>query len=423
MADIQSRFISVIIALTSTDFRVIIYGFSAASLLHLSRCCRVLRDKISFLNGSTIRKELDFLYCWHLAYSIRVCTEYNWCHSHSRCRSMPLTNPVSIKNWTIDDDCATAVLIVGNEDDALNEHFSFAFALEATPCISTRSYASNDEVHHRYREDENNTSVVHQTNVVISNEYIMSFLLYYNSPFSQVNIYSRYPFELKASDKLQSKYGLRSVSGQWALLYCFNSSGFGIQTSIIHTDDDMAVVYIANRGSDIACDIKWSLYAYSEHESMKKINSGVFCPLTRNTKYSMARPLGLSHMLIATISIRRRILIHPLDVDPSQAGGLELHRIPDDMLPRRNRLHARFIWPNITKCQHIIGNLCAVYEMEDIENVAVHLVNSMTGQKIRSLGIYPKEYQIDTLMPSMIIIDEDCNDISIIDYGAVIPLE
>jgi hypothetical protein len=186
---------------------------------------------------------------WHMAYSIRICTEYNWRHNHSKRRSVPLADPVSIKNWTIDNDCATAVLMVGNENNVYNEHFSFAFALEAITCISTKSYSSNNNIesvmssqpplikfHQLSSEEENNTEAVHQTNIVISNEYILSFLLYHNSPFSQVNIYSRYPFELKESDQVKSQYGLRSVSGQWALLYRFNSSGFGIQTSLIVWD-------------------------------------------------------------------------------------------------------------------------------------------------------------------------------------------
>jgi hypothetical protein len=146
-------------------------------------------------------------------------------------------------------------------------------------------------------------------------------------------------------------------------------------------------------------------------------------------------------MLVATISIRRRILIHSLDFDPNQVGELELHRIPDEHMAAVLLSHgvdyykndilwiqqktkpvydAQFLWSNVTRCQHIIGNLCAAYEMEDTENVTVHLVNSTTGEKISSLGTYPKEYQIDVLMPSMVTIDDDSNDISIIEYGVVI---
>ncbi|KAI9594473.1 hypothetical protein BDF19DRAFT_444948 [Syncephalis fuscata] len=497
-AEIRPNFVHVATTLTSYDFRSTVANLSTAALIQLSLCCRALRNKIcedhtlwqrlyrkQFLNNSLVRKERDFLYwcarnyCnnndtsanpsvllnsinWYKIYCQRTGIEYNWRHGHSKQTDTLLPGPVLVKNWNIDKDCATAFLLVDNNTKLDRQYFSFALVVETTPFISNNHFSSNNATSPTpsclslvQLESPNEAMKLHQTNIVLSNEYAISTICYSNLSSNKMNIYNRSLLELQRSNEIPKGFSIKSTMGQWVLLYRFYSRECWAQTNIIvwdlkrnghynksidgdwpiicfqYTDEDVAIVYIANRGLYTSNDIQWTLHQFSAHKPVRELKKGTFCPLTRNTQYCMATPLGLSHILVATIHNKRRILIHSVASNEDTAPVLDTFQVPSNQVASVLLSHGidyqkhdilwmqqevdpicyrQFAWPNAVKCQHIIGSICN-------GNTRITLIDIRTGEAIRQLGVYSGKYMLDFIMPSMTIVNETNNKMKIINYG------
>jgi hypothetical protein len=304
------------------------------------------------------------------------------------------------------------------------------------------------------------------TETLMSERFVVTAVEDFIRYSTTMEIWDRKTLELRHSQPIPYNSSLESINGQWVLLSACPSTGvvektctvwdlesgtrcyghIDVQESrewCIHkVDEKHAIVYTTTNKPDDAGIFEWALYQFSLDEPVKQLKKGRLQTNVEANLYWRIKPLDNLHVVYTngdrdTWNENKQTIIHTIPYGQGSQQTTTLVKVPkehvigallgldysiacDFKLHASNDIdHSKIIhWPNATKCQHVIGNLCIITERHDDYKIRHALVDISTGQLVRYLEPIDKYLHMFT-MTAILSLNMEKTKVQVIDYGAL----
>jgi hypothetical protein len=310
----------------------------------------------------------------------------------------------------------------------------------------------------------NRDTKVEHMQTLISDRFLVTVIKYATCRISTIEIRNRGTLELRHFQQIPYKSWLDSISGKWALLYAHiplpddvirrqvvvwdlesgrqcpgHIDTREINMWCIHrVDGKHATVYTATANPDKAGVFEWALYQFSLDGPAKQLRRG---RLQSNVEADIEWEVysldfqRVVYVPTGNVGVNQRI-IHTTPCDEDSRQATTPYKVPKghivvpllelyQMAKEDRKIHGTggidyktIHWPNATRWEHIIGNICIAVEAHD-DKERYALVDISTGRLVRYIDTTVISEISTTLMTSIVGIDNDHNEIQVIDYGAL----
>ncbi|KAI8057740.1 hypothetical protein BDF22DRAFT_651904 [Syncephalis plumigaleata] len=438
------------------------------------------RNSLARIDPSVKLADLLTSIDWYATYRRRICTESNWRRGRARCTTIPLPLCTERQNWVIINQCATAILLKhslsnGGDGNGNGNHHgnpSLMAGLESTPYstgivqpVDVRngpSTISTEPILVQLGSASKGLTIPFVT-TLMSDLFTLT-ISHRPRVRKKIKVWYRQTYEFKLSRLFSLGHRLEVVNGKWAVLLnrVYTPDGIGydqiivwdIEEDVQHVEDSKHIwdsacilqssnsavmVYAVSKDTEHPELITWTLYRFSMQEPPRQLTKKCFTTELDFRGYIMSSPLDASRVLLEDNDTLgdRRLLIHSVWSDTPSNLELDAVEIPEEhvttallsqgskantndrLLVERHQqftYNANIRWANAIECQHIIGDLCIIYEKQKDDSILIALVDNRTGEFLRYIDKYSSAYFNAFLMTSAITIDNDKGELYIANY-------
>jgi hypothetical protein len=455
-------------------------GLNAAKEFNFLYWCA--RNSLARVDPSVKSTDLLASIDWYTTYRRRICTESNWRRGRAKCTTISLPSCTKWQNWIIINQCATAILLKhsfvnggGGANGGNNSSPSIVAGLESTPYstgiaqpIDVRngpSTISFEPVLIQLGSASRGLTIPFVT-TMMSDLFILT-ISHRPRIHKEIKVWYRQTYEFKLSRLFSFEHRLKVVGGKWAVLlnkvYTSDDTSYDqvivwdIEEDVQHMEDSKHIwdsacilqssssavtVYTVNKDTEHPELITWALYRFSMHEPPRQLARKCFTTELDFRGYIVPFPLDASRVLLEDNDTLgdRRLLIHNVWSDTPSNLELDVVEIPEEhvatallsqgseanpndrlLVEQHQQLtyNENIRWSNAIECQHIIGDLCVIYEKQNDDSILIALVDNRTGEFLRYINKYSSIYYNAFLMTSAITIDNDKGELYIANYGVL----